>query len=221
MKKMIALFIFFLLFISLIIYKANTGTDIPDKDYTVEFQDPELSEELKTAIYENDYTKARELIKKIKEQYPDTLDSEMADTYLEILDKMEDDVEESYSNIDFKNYIQLIKIWTDAPNSAGGVNLHIKWKNTSDKVVKYAYFTCELYNAVDDVVSNTITGRYAFTGTVTGPINPGDIYGDYVLWENAWWNHSGKYAKITEIEIEYMDGTEIEIPQGQINTLFY
>lgn len=221
MKKVITLFVIFVLFISFIVYKASTAPDASDKDYTVEFQNPELSEELKTAIYDKDYDKARTLITQIKKQYPDSLDAEKADTYLEILNKMKDDVVESQTNIDFKNYIQLIKIWTDAPNSAGGVDLHIKWKNTSDKVVKYAYFTCELYNAVDDVVPDTISGSYSFTGKVTGPINPGVTEGDSGLWENAWWNYSGKYAKITEIKIEYMDGTEIEIPQHKIYTLYY
>lgn len=131
------------------------------------------------------------------------------------------ETEKEYSNIDYKTYIQLLSATAKPPNSAGGIDLCIVWKNVSDKTVKYADFTCALYNAVDDMVQDTITHRFYFKGRVTGPVQPNEIYGKNYFWENAWWNNSGKYVKITGIQLEYMDGTKIEIPDSHIDELFY
>lgn len=221
MKKFLLIFLLFALFIFFASCSTEDAPDETTNDVELEYEDPILVDEMINAVYDGDYSKAEELAAEINELYPESPDAKMADIYLGLADKMKNHNSEKYTGIDFKSVIQLISVRTDSPNSAGGVNLHIKWKNTSDKTIKYAYFTCDLYNAVDDRVPDTITNGYSFTGKVTGPINPGVIYGDSVLWENAWWNNSGRYAKITKIKIEYMDGTKVEIPQSQIDTLFY
>lgn len=43
-----------------------------------------------------------------------------------------------------RNIIKVNGIYTKAPNSAGGVDLHIIWVNKSDKIVKYAFSSCTL-----------------------------------------------------------------------------
>lgn len=61
-------------------------------------------------------------------------------------------------------------------NSVGGVSPYIFWQNTSNKSIKYIYFTMTPYNRVGDVQSCDIRGYVSFTGYVTGPIEPqGDI----------------------------------------------
>ena len=192
-----------------------------DDDSEYEFVAPQISENLSMDFVMGKYDKVKEAAEELHKNYPDSYDDKMAQEYVKLIEKNEKETEDAVADIDFKNYIQLLSVKTDEPNSAGGVNLHIIWKNTSDKTVKYAHFTCDLYNAVDDKVADTITRNYSQTGTVTGPIEPGAVYGKNYLWENFWWNNTGRYAKITKIRLEYMDGTEIKIPQGRIDELFY
>ena len=103
--------------------------------------------------------------------------------------------------------IRVSKVFTDEPNSAGGVDFNVIWQNKSNKVIKYCYFTVVPYNAVGDAVSCTIRRESEFTGKVTGPINPGQWNGEGSSWECAWYNHSIVRAKLTKIQITYMDGT--------------
>lgn len=207
--------------------KQRNSDDYDDNysDYTddedEEYEDPFLMEKLQSAFAESDYTEVEEITAEINESYPDSLDAAIAKEYLELLKEKQKEKEFENAGTDYKNYIQLLSATVSQPNSAGGIDLHIKFKNTSDKVIKYITFTCELYNAVDDRVADSIGNDYSFRGKVTGPINPGSIYGNNTYWTCAWYNYSGKYTKISKIQIEYMDGTKIEIPQNHIEELFY
>ncbi len=112
------------------------------------------------------------------------------------------------SNIDkARSIIRVSKVYTDNPNSANGVNFHIVWQNTSNKVVKYCYFTVVPYNSVDDVVACTIRRESEFTGKVTGPINPGQWKGESTYWDSAWYNNTIVRAELKRIQIDYTDGT--------------
>lgn len=216
MKKICILGLTLVLFLSgCTTNNSNTSSDEP------EYENAYLVEQMKEAFYNQDYSLFEEKAKNIQEQYPDSTDSTMAQIYLDLYENLKTEKEKEVENIDYKSYIQLIKAWVSEPNSAGGIDLYIKWKNVSDKTIKYITFTADLYNAVDDVVSCTIRNRCSFRGQVTGPIEPGTVYGDNEYWDCAWYNNTGKYTKITEIEIEYMDGTKIEIPQTKIDELFY
>lgn len=211
-----------LLALCMVFFACSCSDDISSgTSEDVSYKNPYKIEQMKEALYSGDNAKVKQIGDEIINMYPNTVDSMMAESYLKIIQSNEKSDEENSANIDFKNYIQLYSIKTSKPNSAGGIDLFIKWKNTSQKIVKYANFKCELYNAVDDIVSDDITGNYTFKGKVTGPIQPGEIYGTDYYWQNAWWNHSGKYAKIIEIKLEYMDGEKIEIPTNRIDELFY
>lgn len=59
---------------------------------------------------------------------------------------------------DLKNTINIINVYPSKPNSAGGVDAHTVWKNTSDKTIKYIRFEWEPYNAVGDRVACEIRG---------------------------------------------------------------
>ena len=105
--------------------------------------------------------------------------------------------------------ISIIKYYTSSPNSAGGVDCNILWKNTSNKTVKYARFTVAPYNAVDDMVESEIGGETYKTLKATGPIKPGETEGYGKIWECIWYNSTISYMKITGIELEFMDGSII------------
>lgn len=111
----------------------------------------------------------------------------------------------------FKNSIEIIKYYTSSPNSAGGVDCNIIWKNLSEKTVKYVRFTVVPYNKVNDRVK----GKYDYNGNgekvvkVTGPVKSKQIDGYGTYWDCVWYNWTIDYMLITGIEIEYLDGSII------------
>ena len=125
-------------------------------------------------------------------------------------------VPQSYNGMTKDAYVSL-------PNSAGGVNVKIMFKNTSDKTIKYIYINCTPYNAVDDVVPCSIRGYKVLDLSITGPIEPNtgnipeymwkylgnlDYNGVYLAeFENVWYNSTIKYAVVDKIEIVYMDNS--------------
>ena len=56
----------------------------------------------------------------------------------------------------YRDSIQIIKYYTSNPNSAGGVDLNIVWKNNTKKTIKYVRWTVSAINAVEDEVYSTI-----------------------------------------------------------------
>ena len=116
--------------------------------------------------------------------------------------------------------ITLIKYYTSSPNSAGGVDFNIIWKNLSPKTVKYASFKVDAYNAVNDVVySKYGDGRTRVK--CTGPIKQGKIDGYGTYWDCVWYNYSIDYARIVDIYIMYTDGSTLTIEKENIKELGY
>ena len=115
-----------------------------------------------------------------------------------------------------KNTIKIKKAYLSSPNSAGGVDAHLVWKNVSNKTIKYLTWSGYPINAVGDPVSCEARGTIEGGGTVTGPIKPGatDGYGTY--WDCLWYNYSAKKLVLTEIDIEYMDGSTIHINRNEL-----
>jgi hypothetical protein len=120
-----------------------------------------------------------------------------------------------------RSIIRVSKVYTDDPNSAGGVDLHIVWQNTSNKAVKYCVFSVEPYNAVGDVVECTIKNISEYNGKVTGPISPGQWEGEDNYWECAWYNTTIVKAKLTKINIDYMDGSSEELTGQNLEYVQY
>ena len=116
-----------------------------------------------------------------------------------------------------KNSIQLTSYYLHSPNSVGGCDMSIYYKNLSKKVIKYAVFICRYYNAVDDVVYCDIRDYSTFRGRDTGPVNYGRNGGG--LWECPIYNWSARKMEIIGIEIDYMDGTELVISQNDMNLI--
>ena len=125
------------------------------------------------------------------------------------------------TTIDTSNIKSAIKIKsckTGNPNTAGGVDLYIAWQNTSKKDIKYITFTVVPYNAVDDIVECDVRDIASFRGKITGPIKAGaTTEGNGTYWDCAWYNNTIVRAEIVSAEIEYMDGTTLEIPEKYID----
>lgn len=64
-------------------------------------------------------------------------------------------------------------------NSAGGVSPVLLWTNNTGKTIKYITFYMTPYNAVDDPVTDEITGKNTFACKETGPIKSNNGLGDY------------------------------------------
>jgi len=120
-----------------------------------------------------------------------------------------------------QSIIRVSKLFTSDPNSAGGVDFHVIWQNTSDKVIKYCNFSVVPYNAVNDSVKCTIRHSSEYNGRVTGPVNPKEWYGEGYRWSNAWYNNTIVRAELIGIRVEYMDGTTENIRKEDIKYVMY
>jgi ribosomal protein L30/L7E len=110
----------------------------------------------------------------------------------------------------FKKSIEIINYFTSKPNSVGGVDCNIIWKNISEKTIKYVNFTVIPYNEVNDPVKGQIDfGEGGKTLSVTGPVKMNQVYGRDTYWGTVWYNSSINYMKIIKIEILYLDDTSI------------
>lgn len=115
-----------------------------------------------------------------------------------------------------KNTIKIKKAYLSSPNSAGGVDAHLVWKNVSNKTIKYLNWSGYPINAVGDPVSCEARGTIEGGGKVTGPIKPGATYGYGTYWDCLWYNYSAKKLVLTDIYIEYMDGSSIHINSNEL-----
>lgn len=100
------------------------------------------------------------------------------------------------------------------PNSAGGVDISIDFRNLSSKTIKYITFSVTPFNAVDDPVFSEIGSKSTVNLKFTGPVNPAISKGEYssAAWATVWYNSTIKYCKIDSVTIEYMDGEILDIP---------
>ena len=115
-----------------------------------------------------------------------------------------------------KHSVKILKAYLSSPNSAGGVDAHLVWKNVSKKTIKYLTWRGYPINAVGDAVECEIRGVSESGGRVTGPIKPGTTYGYGKYWECLWYNYSAKKLVLTGIDIEYMDGSTMRINQNEL-----
>jgi len=120
-----------------------------------------------------------------------------------------------------RSIIRVSRVFTDNPNSAGGVDFHVIWQNTTVKTIKYIVFTVVPYNSVNDAVMCTIRHESEYRGQVTGPIAPGQWYGKNYQWECAWYNNTIVRAELKQIDIQYMDGTTEQLSGQDVKYVQY
>lgn len=122
---------------------------------------------------------------------------------------------------DARSKIRIISLYTSNPNSAGGVDLHIIFRNNSAKSIKYITFEVIPYNAVGDAQYCEIRDYSNYRGQVTGPINPGATYGYGYLWECAWYNNTIVKAKLISVNITYTDSSNASLNETQCQYVIY
>lgn len=104
--------------------------------------------------------------------------------------------------------------WNSTPNSAGGVSVRILFSNRCSTPIKYIVFVLVPYNNVGDTVTCTISRKSEARARATGPYEYNKYYRPE--WENLWYHPCITSAKLTRVEIEYMDGSKKEIDGSEI-----
>lgn len=117
-----------------------------------------------------------------------------------------------------KQSVRITAAYLGRPNSVGGVDAYVYYRNKSSKTIKY----CEWYglaiNAVGDSVACQVTGEYERMGRDTGPVKTGRRGGG--RYQCAWYNNTAKKLKITAIKVYYMDGSGVSLFGDDIRYAF-
>lgn len=191
--------------------------------------------EITNAYKNKEYEKVIELVNILEQKHPGTDEYRKARQYKEkasvaILEKTKKEKEERRKKTDdarenardkVREIIRVSEVSCSEPNSVGGVDFSVVWQNRSNKTIKYIWFTAVPYNAVGDIVTCSIRDRSECRGKVTGPISPGQWYGEYHRWECAWYNNTIRKVKLKRIEIEYMDGSTATLDGEKVKYVIY
>ena len=118
-----------------------------------------------------------------------------------------------------KHSIAITSCYLSKADYCGGRSVYFHFKNISKKTIKYLTWEGSFYNAVGDLVSCEIRDYCTMRGTVTGPIKPNGTNWDSYYWGCAIYNYTARRIEITNIEIEYMDGTSLNIRGNEIQYL--
>jgi hypothetical protein len=181
------------------------------------------------------YDEVLDLSNKLNEKFPGTPEDIEAQSYVTEINNTRDEearvakeeeekriAEENKSAQDkARSILRISNSYPSKPNSASGVDLHIIWRNNSDKVIKYVDFAVEPYNAVNDVVRSEIGNKSLFEGRATGPFKKGEGNNGNKYWENAWYNYSIKTVQFYSVNIEYMDGTKVTLKGDDLKYIQY
>lgn len=114
------------------------------------------------------------------------------------------------------NSIKITSCYFSRPDYSGGRDIYFRYQNLSNKVIKYVTFELEFYNAVNDVVSCFIRNRTLFRCLDTGPIYPLKFNDKKTYWPKLIYNWQVAKMHLKSIEIEYMDGTTLEIEENAL-----
>jgi len=172
------------------------------KFYEVKFNEKYLFIEVDFLICEKDYYQIINNFTELEKNSFRENSSKVAD--IQKLDK--------FSKIDkFLKYSAqqglIVKKWKiiDESEYTDGTSIEIEFINPTKKTIKYIWTTFVGYNAVEDPVIDRIKGVKNITVKSIGPIKP-DESGLYTF-EYVWYTDIVETAKITNIKIQYMDGT--------------
>ena len=178
------------------------------------------SEKLSTILA---YTDSLDYYKNLKRTLPSKISS-IEDKIKADFKAIEDEEHDSWYNSlpvstrkVYDNILALSEARLHSPNSAGGCDYTIYYKNKSHKTIKYLYWTGDFYNDVEDRVYCEIRGSSSFTGKDTGPVATGEWNGG--TWDCVIYNWSASNVKLTNISVTYMDGSHASIGASDIKRL--
>lgn len=92
------------------------------------------------------------------------------------------------------------------PDTAAGVDVRIRFISGAQRTIKYIRFWALPYNSVGDVVRSTIDGESEKVLRVTGPYRTSGM-SQGAKWEGVWYNPSLSCFEISQLEVEFMDGS--------------
>lgn len=128
-------------------------------------------------------------------------------------DKQKSDQEEAAKAA--KDSIRITKFKKSKPNSVGGVDVFIGFKNLSSKTIKEVTFNVHAYDAVGDIVSCEVTDKEMAYLSSIGPYKKGKgESGDSGYWSDVWYNSTIDRIELFSINIEYMDGSHVTFSEG-------
>ena len=103
-----------------------------------------------------------------------------------------------------------ISSWRYTIDYVGGVEWNFRLTNNSNRTIKYIIIEWNCYNGVGDPICCEITGASSYSAKFTGPLEPGQTSSTQRN-TSLFYNHSYKSAKLTKLQVEFMDGTIINI----------
>jgi hypothetical protein len=116
-------------------------------------------------------------------------------------------------------HASIYSVWSNYPNSAGGVSVRLSFQNKTGKTIKYITFLVSPQNAVGDTQKCSIKGNSVSRLTFTGPLPPNKKK-NLVLWKNIWYNQTITSVSLVGVQVEYMDGTVEELDVSEISTTY-
>jgi hypothetical protein len=106
-----------------------------------------------------------------------------------------------------EHFIDAFGVYT--VNSAGGVEPSMTLRNPNQRSpIKYARVAIQLFDRVGKLQTSSIGGGSPTKWlSFTGPLKYEDAP-DKGRWDPVWYNHSGWCIKITQIQIDFLDGSK-------------
>ncbi len=120
----------------------------------------------------------------------------------------------TYVTLPHNSPIEITLLQRGSANSVGGVDVVVRYKNTSEKTIKYASFRIRAINAVGDAAYCQVRRSAVFNGRNVGPVNPGRS--QVARWSNVWYNSTIRDIQVVRVAITFMDDTVITINEDQI-----
>ena len=108
--------------------------------------------------------------------------------------------------------------WTYTIDYVGGVEWNLNIRNNTDKQIKYVTLKWDCYNAVGDLIRDDINWKTYCKVRYTGPLNAHST-SNRIKNTTKFYNHTLKSYKMTEIVVEYMDGTTENVTNYHDNIL--
>lgn len=131
--------------------------------------------------------------------------------------QMKSDQKEADRISELRNTIRVSSVWCDSPDYAGGVDVYIRFTNTSSKTIKYITWKVTPYNGVGDIAASEIGNKKTTELSDTGPYAPGGGHGSELYWRAVWYNSTIKTIVLNEISIEYTDGSTKTISGSDVS----
>lgn len=108
--------------------------------------------------------------------------------------------------------------WRYNTDYVGGVEWTFNIRNNTDKQIKYVTMQWNCYNAVGDLIADEITWKSYVRIRFTGPLNA-HTTSESKRTTDKFYNYNLKSYKMTEIIVEYSDGTSEQVTPYHDNVI--